>query len=61
MKKIWGIFLTILLTAVGFILFFVSSSSIEEYQQAQYSLDPTYYTKDEEFKLCKGLVYSYFE
>jgi hypothetical protein len=51
MKKIWGIFLTILLTAVGFILFFVSSSSVEEYQQAQYSLDPTYYTKDEEFKI----------
>ena len=51
MKKIWGIFLTILLTAVGFILFFVSSSSIEEHQQVQYSLDPTYYTKDEEFKI----------
>ena len=51
MKKIWGIFLTIILTAVGFILFFVSSSSVEEYQQAQYSLDSTYYTKDEKFKI----------
>ena len=47
MKKIRAIFLALILVIAAVILYFVLiGSSVEEHQQAQYSLDPTYYTKN---------------
>lgn len=47
MKKIRAIFLALIFVIVAVILyFFLIGSSVEEHQQAQYSLDATYYTKN---------------